>query len=80
MATDLSGAQARVGPGSKGLVTPRDVSRAAHLVMPPGPAEGRHRVVVVGAGFGGLEVVHRLRGAEVSITLIDQRNHHIFQP
>lgn len=39
-----------------------------------------HRVVVVGAGFGGLETVHRLRGAGVRITLIDRRNHHLFQP
>jgi len=39
-----------------------------------------HRVVVVGAGFGGLETVHRLRGAPVRITVIDRRNHHLFQP
>src|SRR6201989_1610382 len=39
-----------------------------------------HRVVVVGAGFGGLEAAHRLAGAPVSITLIDRRNHHLFQP
>ncbi|MGE8944356.1 NAD(P)/FAD-dependent oxidoreductase [Leptospira interrogans] len=40
----------------------------------------RHHVVVVGAGFGGLETVHRLSGAPVRITLIDRRNHHLFQP
>ena len=39
-----------------------------------------HRVVVVGAGFGGLETVYRLAGTPVSITLIDRRNHHLFQP
>ena len=39
-----------------------------------------HRVVIVGAGFGGLEVAHRLAGAAVRITIIDQRNHHLFQP
>src|ERR1700743_2138111 len=39
-----------------------------------------HRVVVVGAGFGGLEATFGLRGAPVSITLIDRRNHHLFQP
>src|ERR1700751_3167996 len=39
-----------------------------------------HHVVVVGAGFGGLESVHRLAGAPVRITLIDRRNHHLFQP
>ncbi len=40
----------------------------------------RHHVVVVGAGFGGLEAVHRLAGAPVGITLVDRRNHHLFQP
>src|ERR1700748_458288 len=39
-----------------------------------------HRVVIVGAGFGGLEATFGLRGAPVSITLIDRRNHHLFQP
>jgi len=43
-------------------------------------ARRRHRVVVVGGGFGGLETVNRLAGASVDITLVDQRNHHIFQP
>jgi NADH dehydrogenase len=40
----------------------------------------RHRVVIVGAGFGGLQVVAGLKHAGVEIILIDQRNHHIFQP
>ncbi|MGV6873500.1 NAD(P)/FAD-dependent oxidoreductase [Pseudochelatococcus sp. B33] len=40
----------------------------------------RHHVVVVGAGFGGLEAVHRLAGAPVRITIVDRRNHHLFQP
>ena len=39
-----------------------------------------HRVVIVGAGFGGLSAAHALAGAAVSITIIDQRNHHLFQP
>jgi NADH dehydrogenase len=39
-----------------------------------------HRVVIVGAGFGGLETTFRLAGAGVEITLIDRRNHHLFQP
>ena len=39
-----------------------------------------HHVVVVGAGFGGLEAVHRLARAPVSITVVDRRNHHLFQP
>jgi len=40
----------------------------------------RHHVVVVGAGFGGLETVRALAGAPVRITMVDRRNHHLFQP
>jgi NADH dehydrogenase len=40
----------------------------------------RHRVVVIGGGFGGLYVVQSLRHAPVDITLIDRRNFHLFQP
>lgn len=39
-----------------------------------------HRVVVIGAGFAGLQAVQGLKGADCEITLIDQRNHHLFQP
>src|SRR5438132_8125633 len=39
-----------------------------------------HHVVIVGACFGGLEAAFGLRGAGVEITLIDRRNHHLFQP
>src|SRR5579859_6807372 len=38
------------------------------------------RVVVVGAGFGGLEAARALRDASVRVTVIDQTNHHVFQP
>src|ERR1041384_884174 len=43
-------------------------------------AANPHRVVIVGAGFGGLETTYRLAGTPVEITLIDRRNHHLFQP
>jgi NADH dehydrogenase len=36
--------------------------------------------VIVGAGFGGLAAAQALGGAAVRITMIDQRNHHLFQP
>jgi NADH dehydrogenase len=39
-----------------------------------------HHVVIVGAGFGGLATAQELAGAAVRITIIDQRNHHLFQP
>jgi NADH dehydrogenase len=40
----------------------------------------RHRVVVIGSGFGGLFATRRLRRAPVDVTLIDRANHHLFQP
>ncbi len=41
---------------------------------------GKHRVVIIGGGFGGLSAAQALQGADVEITLIDRRNHHLFQP
>ena len=38
------------------------------------------RVVIIGGGFGGLYAAKALRSAPVSVTLIDRRNHHVFQP
>jgi NADH:ubiquinone reductase (H+-translocating) len=43
-------------------------------------ADARHRVVVVGAGFGGLPATRRLGHEPVDVTLVDRRNHHLFQP
>lgn len=40
----------------------------------------RHRVVVIGGGFGGLRVARGLKGAPVEVTLLDARNFHLFQP
>jgi NADH dehydrogenase len=41
---------------------------------------GKHRVVIIGGGFGGLSAAQALQGADVEITLSDRRNHHLFQP
>src|SRR5687768_3915422 len=40
----------------------------------------RPRVVIVGAGFGGLAAAKALRRAPVQVTVVDRRNHHLFQP
>jgi NADH dehydrogenase len=40
----------------------------------------QHRVVIVGGGFGGLYAAQTLGRADVSVTLIDRRNFHLFQP
>jgi NADH:quinone reductase (non-electrogenic) len=37
-------------------------------------------VVIIGGGFGGLYAARALRGAAVRVTVIDRRNHHVFQP
>ncbi|MBI4045392.1 MAG: FAD-dependent oxidoreductase, partial [Devosia nanyangense] len=40
----------------------------------------KHRVVIVGGGFGGLMAAQKLAGSGLDITLVDRRNHHLFQP
>lgn len=40
----------------------------------------RRSVVIVGAGFGGLRVARRLKGAPVDVTIVDRRNYHVFIP
>jgi len=40
----------------------------------------KHRVVIVGSGFGGLTAAKALRRASVDVTVIDRTNHHLFQP
>jgi NADH dehydrogenase len=44
------------------------------------PHDDRHRVLIVGGGFGGLQAAKALRRAPVDVTLVDRANHHLFQP
>src|SRR5690242_6370282 len=44
------------------------------------PASNRHRVVVIGSGFGGLFATKALRHADVDVTMIAKTTHHLFQP
>lgn len=50
--------------------------------MKPPPSDGKRkpRVVIVGAGFGGLTAARRLAKLPVQIKLVDRKNHHTFQP
>jgi len=57
------------------LVAPQSVEPA----RPVAPAV-KPRVVIVGAGFGGLQAARALRDAPVQVTVIDRNNHHLFQP
>jgi NADH dehydrogenase len=51
----------------------RDLTKHVHEGSGP-------RVVILGGGFGGLNAARRLADAKVDVTLIDRRNHHLFQP
>ena len=42
--------------------------------------EQKHRVIILGGGFGGLVAAQKLKRAPVDVTLIDRRNFHLFQP
>ena len=48
--------------------------------LPPRAHAGPHRVVIIGGGFAGMNAAQALKGEPVKITLIDRRNHHLFQP
>src|SRR6266516_3862366 len=57
------------------LITPQNLEPARESVPAVKP-----RVVIVGAGFGGLHAARALRDAPVQVTVIDRNNHHLFQP
>ena len=61
-------------PPISGIAAPRTGETAPTTVAP------RKRVVIVGGGFAGIAAVRALRRCDADVTLIDQRNHHIFQP
>jgi NADH dehydrogenase len=46
----------------------------------PANSKPNPRVVIVGAGFGGLTAARRIARLPVQVTVVDRRNHHIFQP
>src|SRR6201987_3206168 len=47
---------------------------------PSMPGKGKPQVVIVGGGFAGVAAAKALSGCDADVTLIDRRNHHIFQP
>jgi NADH dehydrogenase len=64
-----------------GLQRPRQVTeRRLHEEPDMSSPHQLPRVVIIGAGFGGLEAAKALRHARVDLTVVDRRNHHCFQP
>lgn len=66
-------------PLTNGLAVEQFVS-VGDAMKPTVNIKGRPRVVVIGGGFGGLSTVKALKDANVDITLVDRRNHHLFVP
>ena len=55
-------------------------ARCPSLAKDPAWYAGAPRVVIIGAGFGGIAAARALRHAWARVTLIDRRNYHLFQP
>src|SRR5690349_22649542 len=67
------------------IVVMADVSTDTdQAITTPRATEGRalrrHRVVIIGSGFGGLFAAKALRRAKVDVTLVAKTSHHLFQP
>ena len=56
------------------------MQRTSAMSASSGTAARRHRVVVIGGGFGGLQAAQHLATAPVELTIVDRRNFHLFQP
>lgn len=67
------------GPEGAGMLTP-DTPFPSPEPLLGATRPGRPRVVIVGAGFGGLEAANALARAPVEVVIVDQHNHHCFQP
>src|ERR1051325_7797584 len=50
------------------------------VTTPPAAATGRHRVVIIGSGFGGLFGTKALRRADVDVTMVAKTTHTLFHP
>ncbi len=68
--------------GAAALVAAAKLDRQHHeTAMRRRVGQPRHRVVILGAGFGGLSAAHSLCGSDaIDLTVIDTQNHHLFQP
>ncbi len=78
--TNLSGTYGRSVGRIRALRAESPLRSVVHGPTVLGVSASRPKVVVIGAGFGGLEAAKALRRSPVDVTVIDRENHHLFQP
>src|SRR5690349_3577302 len=69
-----------LAPPAQIAAEPLQVKEASLAPRSEAAARDRPHVVVVGAGFAGLHSIRALAGTEVSVTVVDRHNYHLFQP
>jgi NADH dehydrogenase len=72
---------ARLAPTGSSTTSTTDGRAAPVFIENPHVRAGQREVIVIGGGFAGLNAAKTLAGHdEVHVTVVDQRNHHLFQP
>src|SRR6266436_9394994 len=56
------------------------MNRPREMLTPIASTQARPRIVIIGAGFGGLSAAKQLARAPVDVTVVDRHNYHLFQP
>src|SRR5947209_10997198 len=56
------------------------MNRPREMLTPIASTQARPRIVIIGAGFGGLSTAKQLARAPVLVTVVDRHNYHLFQP
>src|SRR5215831_11048485 len=56
------------------------MNRPRDIMTPIASTQARPRIVIIGAGFGGLSAAKKLARAPFDVTVIDRHNYHLFQP
>src|SRR4051794_40802486 len=76
----FSSVRARLDVFARLVSGEQSVNAIADLDRTPRSVTSKRHIVIVGGGFGGLACAKALAGSDVHVTLIDKRNHHLFQP
>jgi len=68
------------GPEAQFVNVATEVVKPAPVAAPAARTSGKPKVVIIGGGFGGMSAAKKLEKADVEVTLVDQRNYHLFAP